>query len=117
MLALDITREGFAWALEHAALSHYDRDVHPDRKTWQRDLKTSPVRVQWDPERSLRLGPLKHRSLQMGLSGEAVDRYVDKWITSVTDVTATMRDVGALVAANRLEDAEALRPAERPYPG
>ncbi|MGK4594369.1 DUF4291 domain-containing protein [Amycolatopsis sp. w19] len=117
VLALDITREGFAWALEHAALSHYDADVHPDRKTWQNEVKTSPVRIQWDPERSIRLGPLKHRSLQMGLSGETVDRYVDKWITAVTDVTPVMREVGALVAANRVEDAEALLPAERPYPG
>lgn len=60
---------------------------------------------------------LKHRSLQMGLSGEAVDLYVDKWITAVTDVTPVMREIGAHVAANRLDDAEALLPAERPYPG
>ncbi|MFI6306327.1 DUF4291 domain-containing protein [Amycolatopsis thailandensis] len=115
VLALDITREGFAWALDHAALSHYDRDVHPDQQAWRNEVKTSPVRIQWDPERSVRLGPLKHRSLQMGLSGEAVDRYVDKWITAVTDVTPVMREIGALVAANRIEDAEALLPAERPY--
>ncbi len=52
----------------------------------------------------------------MGLSGEVVDRYVDKWITAVTDVTSTMREIGTLVAANRIDDAEALLPAERPYP-
>lgn len=88
-----------------------------DPKTWQREVKVSPVRIQWDPERSIRLGVLKHRSLQMGLSGEAVDLYVDKWITAVTDVTPVMREIGAHVAANRLDDAEALLPAERPYPG
>jgi hypothetical protein len=45
------------------------------------------VRVQWDPERSLRLGVLPYRSLQVGLSGAAVDRYVDDWIVGITDVT------------------------------
>lgn len=117
VLALDITREGLAWALEHSALSHYDRDAHPDQKAWQRQLKASPVRIQWDPERNIRLGPLPHRSIQIGLSGEAVDLYVDKWITAVTDVTPTMREIGALVAANRIDEAKVLLPAERPYPG
>src|SRR6266516_3674929 len=55
VLAIDITREGFEWALLRACLSHYDRDLHTDEATWSRQLKISPVRVQWDPERSLRL--------------------------------------------------------------
>ncbi|QTR06439.1 DUF4291 family protein, partial [Saccharothrix algeriensis] len=50
--------------------------------------------VQWDPERSLRLGPLGHRSLQVGLAGDAVRRYVEEWITAITDVTDLMRAVG-----------------------
>src|ERR1700733_12839841 len=53
VLAVEIRRDGFEWALSRSCLSHYDRDVHPDRAAWARRLKTSPVRVQWDPERSL----------------------------------------------------------------
>ena len=33
VLAVEITREGFDWALRNACLSHYDRDVHPDQAT------------------------------------------------------------------------------------
>jgi hypothetical protein len=57
----------------------------------------SPVRIQWDPERSITLQPLPWRSIQIGLSGEAVALYVHDWIVDLADVTA---------AAHKLHDLE-----------
>ncbi|MFC8850425.1 MULTISPECIES: DUF4291 domain-containing protein [unclassified Micromonospora] len=116
VLSIDITREGFEWALARACLSHYDRDVHGDRATWSRLLKTSPVRVQWDPERSLRLNALPYRSLQVGLSGEAVDRYVDDWTVAVTDITPTVERVRDLLRHGDDQAAAAQLPVEHVYP-
>jgi hypothetical protein len=115
VLAIDITRDGFEWALANACLSHFDRDLHGDRVAWSRQLKASSVRVQWDPERSLHLKPLPYRSLQMGLSREAVDRYVDEWTVAVTDVTDTARRIHGLLRAGDDRAAEALLPVEEPY--
>ena len=67
VLAVEITRDGFEWALRRACLSSYVRGVHPDRAAWQRQVKQAPARVQWDPERDLRLRPMAYRSLQLGL--------------------------------------------------
>lgn len=47
VLAVEITRDGFEWALRNACLSSYVRGVHPDRATWQRQLKRAPTRIQW----------------------------------------------------------------------
>ncbi|MGY1456453.1 DUF4291 domain-containing protein [Streptomyces sp. SS8] len=116
VLAVEITREGFEWALEHACLSHYERGLHPDPATWRRRLKRAPARVQWDPERDLRLRPLPHRSLQLGLTGEAARRYADEWTVSITDVTALAHTVHAHVRNGALEAARRLLPAEHPYP-
>ncbi|MFG1778045.1 DUF4291 domain-containing protein [Micromonospora sp. NPDC049048] len=116
VLAVEITRAGFEWALANSCPSSFDRDLHPDRETWSRRLRASPVRVQWDPERSLRLAPLPHRSLQVGLSGEAVRRYVDEWLVGLTDVTPTAHAVRAALDAGDDAAAEALLPPERPYP-
>ncbi|MEU4781971.1 DUF4291 domain-containing protein [Micromonospora sp. NPDC023633] len=116
VLAVEITRAGFEWALANSCLSSFDRDRHPDREAWSRRLRASPVRVQWDPERSLRLAPLPHRSLQVGLSGEAVRRYVDEWLVGLTDVTPTAHAVRAALDAGDDAAAEALLPPERPYP-
>ncbi|KJK55448.1 DUF4291 domain-containing protein [Saccharothrix sp. ST-888] len=109
VLAVSIRRDGFEWALANSALSSYDSRVHRSRDQWRREVRRNPVRVQWDPERNLGLQPLPWRSLQVGLRGEAVHRYVGGWITSIADVTP-------LADRLRRERDAALLPAERPYP-
>ncbi|WP_232248465.1 DUF4291 domain-containing protein [Streptacidiphilus rugosus] len=116
VLAVRISRTGFEWALARACLSHYDRERHASAAEWKALLRESPVRIQWDPERSTRQQELPHRAVQIGLSGDAVRRYVDEWITGVTDVTALAHETHALVRAGRAADADALIPAETPYP-
>jgi len=116
VLAVEISREGFVWALRNACLSHYVPGLHTDQADWKRQLRRSPARVQWDPERDLRLQPLPYRSLQLGLSGEAVERYADEWIVSVSDVTPLAHEIHALVRAGDTDVAAELLPRERLFP-
>nr|WP_168516731.1 DUF4291 domain-containing protein [Streptomyces sp. S1D4-11]QIZ01313.1 DUF4291 domain-containing protein [Streptomyces sp. S1D4-11] len=116
VLAIEITRDGFEWALRHACLSSYVRGLHPDRSTWQGQLKRAPARIQWDPERDLHLRPLTYRSLQLGLSGEAVGRYADEWTVAISDVTPLAREIHELVCRSELDAAAGLLPPEHPYP-
>ncbi|MFD4527611.1 DUF4291 domain-containing protein [Streptomyces sp. NPDC058470] len=116
VLAVEISRGGFEWALRHACLSSYVRGVHPDRATWQRQLKRAPTRIQWDPERDLHLQALPYRSLQLGLSGEAARHYADDWTVRITDVTPLARKIHTLVSSGDLDSAARLLPQERPYP-
>ena len=116
VLAVEIDRGGFDWALREACLSHFDPDEHPDRGAWRRELKGSPARVQWDPERDLRLRPLSYRSLQLGLSGEASRRYADEWTVAIRDVTPLTQEIRARVRSGETAAAAALLPEERPYP-
>jgi hypothetical protein len=74
------------------------------------------VRIQWDPERDLHLNPLPYRAIQIGLSGEAVPRYVEDWVVEITDVTDLAHDIQALVQAGSLQEAEARLPQEGVYP-
>ncbi|MFB9368911.1 DUF4291 domain-containing protein [Kitasatospora sp. NPDC001664] len=116
VLAVEISRAGFEWALRHACLSHYERGLHSDQAAWKRELKRAPARVQWDPERDLHLRPLPYRSLQLGLAGEASGLYADEWTVSITDVTPLAHQVHALVREGDLDAAAELLPQERPYP-
>ncbi|MBF6463915.1 DUF4291 domain-containing protein [Nocardia beijingensis] len=116
VLAITITRSGFEWALAHACLSHYQPKLYPDREVWAERLQTSPVRVQWDPERDLARRPLSYRSLQVGLGGIAVGHYLDRWITGIRDVTGDVRQLRSMVAAGKLDAATRALPEERPYP-
>lgn len=116
VLAVEITRDGFDRALAGACLSHYSPGVHADRTAWQRALRESSARVQWDPERDLRLDPLPYRSLQLGLSGPSSRAYADEWTVSIRDVTPLAREVHALVRSGDEPAARALLPVETPYP-
>jgi hypothetical protein len=116
VLAIEIGRDGFEWALARSCLSHYDSDHHADHQSWAQQLKSSPVRIQWDPERSVQMQQLPYRSLQIGLSGEAVDRYLDEWTVGITDVTPLAHEIHGLVRRGNLDEATSLLPKEQPYP-
>jgi hypothetical protein len=106
ILAVEITRIGFEWALLNSSLS--------SKKT----KNTGPVRVQWDPERDLFLNRLNYRSIQIGLSGEAVNRYVNEWIIRIKDITPIMRQIGEIVQSGNCDREKCLSliPIETPYP-
>ena len=114
ILAIDISRSGFEWALRHACLSHPPAGM--DSAAWQQMKAAHPVRIQWDPERSLKLEPLPYRSIQIGLTGEAVPRYVNEWIQNISEITDLAQHIHALVAQDDIAAAQELLPTERVYP-
>jgi hypothetical protein len=113
VLAIDITHEGFAWALAHSCPSHPEDGM--TKEAWTRLKDSSPVRIQWDPERDLWHQPLPHRAIQIGLTGEAARRYVDTWIQQITDITALAHEIHGLLEGRRIEEATRLLPNEAPY--
>jgi hypothetical protein len=116
ILAIEIGRAGFEWALAHSCLSHFTPELHASPDAWAAAKAASPVRIQWDPDRSLTSGQLTRRTIQIGLSGEAVRRYADEWIFSVSDITATVRAAKQPVRAGRIDAAARQLPVERAYP-
>ena len=113
VLAITITRSGLEWSLRHACLSDYEAALYGSYEAWQERKRTSPVRVQWDPDRSLELERLDHRAIQIGLSGDAVRRYVDEWTCAIADVTPLAREIGALVGSGQRDAARTMLPVER----
>jgi hypothetical protein len=116
VLAVRMTRAGFETALSRSCVSTYDPALYATEGAWSERKQSTSVRVQWDPERSLRLARLEHRAIQIGLTGPAVRRYVGEWIVAIDEVTPLAREIHALVTAGDLGAARALLPAERPYP-
>lgn len=113
ILAVDISRAGFDWALAQGCLSHHVAAIHGDAAAWR--AQQGAVRIQWDPERGLKLQPLAYRSIQIGLRGEAVQRYTARWIQRITDITAEAQYIEALILRGELEQARTLLPQERIY--
>lgn len=94
VLGIDITRDGFEWALSNAVLSHFEKNVHESKESWIDLVRKCPVRVQWDPERNWRIEPINGvRAIQIGLTGEAVERYVNEWVVGMEDVTPRAKEI------------------------
>jgi hypothetical protein len=96
ILAIDILRDGFEWALRNASLSHFDQSVHFSLDFWKHQKESTNVRVQWDPERNCYLDPLDYRTIQIGLSQNAAERYVHEWIQEITDITPSVHRICGL---------------------
>jgi Domain of unknown function (DUF4291) len=116
VLAISLRRSGLEWALEHACLSHFEPGTHASHGEWEAIKTASPVRIQWDPDRSLTGERLSRRAIQIGLSGPAVRRYADEWVTGIRDITALARQTEDLIRAGRIAEAAGHLPTERVYP-
>ena len=89
ILAIDMDRKGFDWLTENSVPSQFDSSIYHSPGSWKEAFLRTSVRVQWDPERAWNLAPLHDvRTIQLGLSGDALYDYVNKWAVRITDVTA-----------------------------
>lgn len=113
ILAIDISHDGFKWALTHSCESHAPASLN--KEDWQELKQKFPVRIQWDPERDLNLQPLPYRSIQIGLSKTAIDFYVHKWIQKITDITPLAHSIHTCVQAGNIEQAKKMLPKESIY--
>jgi len=115
VLAIKIKREGWEWALQNSCLSHFNTSLGISHDDWKKQLQNAPVRIQWDPEKDIHLHKLNYRSIQVGLSGEAVPKYVNDWIVEVTDITDIVKSIKTLLLEGKVEEAQALLPKEALY--
>jgi hypothetical protein len=81
ILAIKVSHEGFKTLL---SLSKLDGG---------RANPLGLVRVQWDPERSPRIGKLDYRSIQMGIPNSLIEKWIDEWIIEIEDVTERAREL------------------------
>lgn len=116
ILKIRISKAGFEWAMENSCLSHYDEKLYASYEAWKQLMAKTPVRIQWDPEKDIHLLNLPYRSIQIGLSGIAVPKYVNEWILSIEDITDHCKVIHEMIAKGDLETAKALMPKEDIYP-
>lgn len=113
VLAIDIRRDAFDYLVQNAVISSYKEDMGISFSEWKEQIKQSEIRCQWDPERDIHGNPLGYRSIQLGLRGEAVKKYVREWIVKITDITDYVNELNA---KKRLgEDISPLLPKEQVY--
>ncbi|MBQ9278126.1 MAG: DUF4291 domain-containing protein [Lachnospiraceae bacterium] len=113
VLAIDIKRTGFDSAVRQAVVSTYNKNDNLSIEKWKEMVRSSDVRVQWDPEKDINGNNLPYRSIQIGLRGQAVRDYVNDWIINISDITDYVKELNELRLNKR--DISDMLPKEKVY--
>jgi hypothetical protein len=86
ILAIEMTMLGFEELLEQGVKSSYDKS-YGDEQSWRERLTHSNVRIQWDPDHDPKGEKLKRRAVQIGMKNEALQKFNNEFIQSITDIS------------------------------
>ncbi len=86
-LAVNMHRSAFDMILAQAIHSKFIPDLYENQQEWKRAIKSSDVRLQWDPDHSPSGGKLQRRAIQLGLQGEAAVKYSREWLLKIEDIS------------------------------
>ena len=113
-LAVRLRREAFDAILEAAVPSSFQPEVHPHRDDWGHAIKSSSVRLQWDPDHVPSGEPVERRAIQLGLRGDFLKRYAREWAISIEDISDFVAEQRKHVEAR--EYSRLRTPREKVYP-
>lgn len=114
ILAIEIKRDGFDEILSNAVMSSYNENMGISREEWKKQIALSEVRCQFDPDRDIFGNPQQTRAIQLGLRGKMVEKYINDWIVSITDITDNVKYLKSLRDSGKLTPDEL--PQEKEYP-
>lgn len=98
ILALELTHSAFQSLLGKAVVSTHDVDATDSGAKAKKEgrSKSASVRVQWDPERTIKLDKLSYRNIQIGIPGALVDELVEGTVR-IEDVTERARQLKGIL--------------------
>jgi len=113
VLGLRISRNFFEQLLRVAVVSSAPAGPAEAQLAWKREVATSSVRLQWDPDHDPAGAPLERRALQLGLRGEALQAFATTELREVIDMTPLVSSQRAYAA--RADWPRLRTPVERVY--
>jgi hypothetical protein len=113
ILAIDMKREAFDFLVQNAVISSYSENSGISFQEWKKKIQTSEIRVQFDPERDIYGNPLEYRSIQIGIRGETLKKFVSDWIVNIQDITDYVAELRIKKEAG--ENLSSLLPEEKLY--
>jgi hypothetical protein len=86
-LAIRIRRAGFDQFLRETVHASFVADIYSDQAAWADAVARSSVRLQWDPDHDPSGERMERRAIQLGLRGEALERYAQQWLIAIDDIS------------------------------
>ena len=113
ILAIDVYREVFDSFLAQAVLTSPDSSAFSGEE-WKQKFAETSVYVQWDPDKGIKGTPIDRDAIQMGIKGEAVQKYLKEGIHRITDITNDVKKWNTMRKNGKLSLKDL--PVEKIYP-
>ncbi|WP_226002961.1 DUF4291 domain-containing protein [Paenibacillus sp. BJ-4] len=113
IFSINISKEGFDYILSKAVLTKYKPKIHGSSVKWKEMLNESDIIFQFDPDRDVYGNKLDRKAIQLGLRGDAVEKYINEWIVDINDITNTVHDWKLLINTGQFNSE--LLPLEKEY--
>jgi len=92
ILAITLKREAFDQILSLVVHSSFDSSRYANEKDWKYALKSSSVRLQWDPDHDPIGTKLTRKAIQLGLRNETLEKYSKEWVLDIEDISEFVKE-------------------------
>ena len=113
VLAIHLKRSVFENYVSKAVYSSFKRDKYQDKEDWQRQVKQSNIRLQWDPDHDPYGAKLERRAIQIGIRNKDIEEYASEAILQIDDISDFVKEQHQHVLNHDLD--KLLIPEEKPY--
>lgn len=112
VLAIHLKLDAFEKYLENAVYSSFNQVEGMAMEEWQEAVKTSNVRLQWDPDHDPHGNKLERRAIQIGLRNEFIRSFAKNDIIKIEDISHFVSEQYQFVKSNELDNL--MVPEEKP---
>jgi hypothetical protein len=114
-LAIKLSRQGFEEIISKSVSTSLNSSSSSSssREEWKEKLKSSEVRIQWDPDHNLKGEKMERRAIQLGMKGDILKKYSDEYIISIEDITEFVSEQYELIKTDKLD--QIVTPVEQVY--
>ncbi|SNR54204.1 DUF4291 domain-containing protein [Flavobacterium sp. ov086] len=113
VLAIHLKISAFNKYLQNAVYSSYSSSLEMSHEEWQTQVKTSSVRLQWDPDHDPYGNKLERRAIQIGLRDDFIKSFAKEDIVLIEDISEFVKEQYEFVQNKQLE--KLMIPAEKPF--
>lgn len=113
VLAIHLKISAFNRYLKNAVYSSYNTSLEMSQEDWKESVKTSSVRLQWDPDHDPYGNKLERRAIQIGLRDDFIKSFAKEDIILIEDISEFVKEQYVFVQNKELE--KLMVPAEKPF--
>lgn len=111
-LAIHLKMQAFENYLTNAVYSVFREELNLDKEEWQETIKTSSVRLQWDPDHDPYGKKLNRKAIQIGLRNEFIRSFAKQDILKIENISDFVSEQHEILNAGQID--ALMIPLEKP---